>query len=181
MPPVRTKIEEAYGKAIRYPADCEHLAAHIAEMTRESVGVTTLKRIFGFVSDVSSPRLATLDILARYAGYSDYDSMRVTLMGEGDSGFEESGDIRLIDLQQGDIVRFEYLPDRMVRVRYLGERKFEVEESVESRLMKGDLLLIRGFAQGQALTIDRVEREGRNLGRYIAGKTSGLTALEKEN
>lgn len=179
-PSVRAKIEEAYGKAVRYPADCEHLAANIAEITRESVGVTTLKRIFGFVNDVRSPRLATLDILARYAGYSDYDSMRVILLGEGDSGFEGNEDIRLSALQQGNIVRFEYLPDRMVRVRYLGDGKFEVEESVGSSLRRGDLLLIRGFAYGQPLTVDSVLREGRNLGRYIAGKTSGLTALEKE-
>lgn len=179
--PIREGIERAYGRRVAYPADCEHLAAMIEQQTGERIGVTTLKRIFGFVDDVKSPRLSTLDILARYAGFKDYDSMTQSLLGEGDSDFEENGDIRSSELQPGDRIRFEYLPDRCVRVRYLGEEKFVVEHSFGSRLKAGDLLKILGFAQGQPLKVQSVERNGKIIGRYTAGKVSGLTALVKES
>ena len=177
--PLREKIEETLGKPIRYPSDCDHLAAHIADITGETLGVTTLKRLFGFVADVKAPRLSTLDILAIYAGYKNYDVMRLTLLGESDSDFEMQGDLHTGDLRPGDRIRFEYLPDRMVTICYRGEGIFEVEESFGSQLIKGDLLSIRGFAKGLPLVVDNVNRQGKNLGRYTAGKVSGLTSVKK--
>ena len=177
--PLREKIEETLGKPIRYPSDCEHLAAHIADITGETVGVTTIKRLFGFIDDVKTPRLSTLDIISRYAGYENYDRMRLSLIGDGDSEFDRKGEIDIHLLKAGDKIRFEYVPDRIVRIRYVGEMTFEVEEAFGSSLKKGDILLIRGFALGEPLKIDNVERDGKSLGRYTAGKVAGLTGLEK--
>ena len=170
-------ISKRYGATIRYPSDCETLAMEIREVLNENIGVTTLKRLFGFVNDVRRPRLITLDILARYAGFKDYDHMVSFAIGEGDSEFEDHNDIKASDLKPGQKLYFEYRPDRKVTVEYLGNEEFRVIESLKGSLKPGDLLSISSFSTDLPLVVSTVSRDGVDLGRYIAGKISGLTAI----
>ena len=174
---IKIKLGETLGTPIIYPGDCERLTLDIRLRLNETIGVTTVKRLMGFASDVAEPRKSTLDLLARYAGYDCYDSMTRDLCPEGDSDFEEKADISSADLTPDDRVSFEYLPDRKVTLRYIGNSEFEVLESENGSLREGDVVTIAGFYLNHPLRISSVVREGRNLGAYTAGKVSGLTAL----
>ena len=177
---VKAEIERAYGEPLRYPADCHRLAMSIRDTLNETIGVTTLKRIFGFVFDVREPRLSTLDILARYCGFGDYEEMKREVAGAGDSGFEKTPDISASLLAPGATVGFGYLPDRKVRLRYLGDSEFEVLESENGSLKAGDVITVSCFVENSPLAVSRVMREGRDLGRYTAGKVSGISNLYLE-
>lgn len=72
---VRQKIEERFGRPIRYSKDCEALAASIGRACQERISPTTLKRLFGFAKTVDQPRLFTLDLLAQYIGYPNWQSL----------------------------------------------------------------------------------------------------------
>ena len=174
---IKIKIGEALGAPIIYPGDCERLALDIRLRLNETIGVTTIKRLFGFASDVLLPRTSTLDLLARYAGYDCYDSMTRALCPEGDSDFEEEADITSSDLTPGDQVNFEYLPDRKVCLKYLGGNNFKVILSENGSLREEDIVTVACFNLNHPLRISGVTRDGRNLGAYTAGKVSGLTAL----
>lgn len=174
---VKARLGETLGTPIRYPSDCERLSADINKHLNEIIGVTTLKRLFGFVNDVKTPRQVTLDILARYAGFDSYESMLMELGVSGDSEFEDDTSIAAANLMPGDKVTFTYLPDREVTMEYLGHLKFEVLESVRSSLEKGDIAEISSFCPGQPLRMDSVCRGEINLGRYVAGKVSGITSV----
>lgn len=177
-----TSIIEYLGKVlgtpVRYPSDCERLSLDIQSKLNEVIGVTTLKRLFGFVNDVKSPRSSTLDILARYAGYPSYEEMARTVCPKGDSAYEKAPDIDVTDLRVGTIIVFRYLPDRKVMVKYLGDLRFRVLESFGSSLHPEDIIVTSYFCWQQPLKIDLVQRGDRNLGRYVAGKVSGLTSIE---
>ena len=175
---IKAEIERVYGQPLKYPADCHCLALSIRDSINEAVGVTTLKRIFGFVSDVKEPRISTLDILARYCGFSDYEEMKRKVASEGDSDFEEEPDIVSARLQPGSLVKFAYLPDRKVTLRHVGGSKFMVIESENGSLGKGDMVTIPYFNKNMPLIVTEVERNGKSLGRYVAGKVSGLISLE---
>ena len=45
----------------------EHLAQRIYARTHKMIGVTTLKRLWGYVDCEQKPRTTTLDILAEYS------------------------------------------------------------------------------------------------------------------
>lgn len=177
---IKTEIERVYGHALKYPADCHRLALSVRESINETIGVTTLKRLFGFVSDVQEPRESTLDLLARYCGYSDYNAMLSVLAAGGDSDFEKADGILTADLATGSRVSFEYMPDRLVRVIYLGNSRFEVIESRNGSLKPGDIITTAAFCLGFPLVVSNVERQGESLGRYVAGKESGLTSVHFE-
>lgn len=177
---VKAEIERAYGQPLKYPADCNRLALSIREKLNETIGATTLKRILGFVSDVKEPRLSTLDILAQYCGFNDYEEMKRRVAGSGDSDFEKEPDIKVSDLIPGSVVGFEYLPDRKVKLRYLGDSEFEVVESENGSLRKGDIITVSSFLENSPLMVSRVLRGSSDLGRYTAGKVSGIFSLYLE-
>ena len=62
---IKQKIEERFGKAVRYPKDCEALALVISQDCNERVSASTVKRLYGFVSGVEQPRRFTLDLIAQ--------------------------------------------------------------------------------------------------------------------
>lgn len=177
---IKAEIERAYGEPIRYPADCHRLALSVRESLNETIGVTTLKRILGFVSDVKEPRQSTLDILAKYCGFDDYEDMKRNVAGRGDSDFEEKADIVSADLLPGQQVTFEYLPDRKVKLRYLGNSEFEVVISENGSLLEGDIISVASFINNSPLIVSKVMRGGADLGRYTAGKVSGIYNLYLE-
>lgn len=177
---IKAELERVYGQPLKYPADCNRLALSIRDSLNETIGVTTLKRILGFVSDVKEPRLSTLDILAKYCGFCDYDEMKRKIAGGGDSDFEKEPDINVSNISPGAILGFEYLPDRKVKLCYLGNSEFEVLKSENGSLREGDIISVSSFINGSPLIVNMVMRSGSDLGRYTAGKVSGISNLYLE-
>lgn len=66
-------IKAETGLSMRHNNDFLTLSSAIYRKTKERVSPTTLKRMWGYVSDQKSqPRNSTLDILARFLGYDDF-------------------------------------------------------------------------------------------------------------
>lgn len=72
---LKKRIEERLGSPLTYSADCERLATAIEEATGERLGVTTIKRMFGFAGEQVEPRGTTMDIIAQYLGYANMKDM----------------------------------------------------------------------------------------------------------
>ena len=71
---LRDKIEETIGRKMKTPKDFDFLSEQVFEKLHETVSSTTLKRIWGYLSEASIPRISTLDILSQYVGYTDWAS-----------------------------------------------------------------------------------------------------------
>ncbi|MDE7389051.1 MAG: hypothetical protein K2M97_07370 [Muribaculaceae bacterium] len=172
-------ILEKFDSPLQYPQQCEALAMAIQEATGQTLGTTTLKRMFGFVNGAACPRPSSLDIIARYLGYTDYNLLAKDLEKDADiSDFRAIESLDSADLEPGEHVRISYNPNRMLELSYLGDNRYEVVESQGSKLLKGDKLMIAGFYVGFELLISDVEREGCHLGAYQAAKQGGLTGVE---
>ena len=63
-------------KDFRLSGDCEYLALDIESVTGEHIGVNTLKRLLGFIDDEREPRPSTLDIIARYLDFENWDLLK---------------------------------------------------------------------------------------------------------
>lgn len=80
---LRDAIEK---KTRRYPAtpkDFDCLAADIYEQLHESVSASTLKRVWGYVDSDSTPRITTLNVLAKFIGYSNWHDFCNSMDDEG--------------------------------------------------------------------------------------------------
>lgn len=176
---VRQMILEKFDSPIIYPQQCEALAMAIREDTGQTLGTTTLKRMLGFVNARVSPRKSTLDIIAQYLGYPDYNLLIKDMSEDTDiSDFRPEESLDSADLEEGERILVTYHPNRVLVLSYLGDNKYVVKESRGSKLLKGDILMIAGFYVGFELLISDVEREGRHLGSYQAAKQGGLIRVE---
>lgn len=176
---IQQMIRERFNAPIQYPQQCEALALAIQESTGQTLGITTLKRMLGFVTGPASPRPSSLDIIAQYLGYPDYNLLAKDLGEDCEiSDFRTVESIDSIDLEPGEQVQITYHPNRLLVLSYLGDNLYLVNEARGSKLLKGDKLLIAGFYVGFELLITDVERAGKHLGSYQAAKQGGLTSVE---
>lgn len=174
------RIRLKSGLSMTRSGDFETLAREIHDKTRDSLGVNTLKRLFGFNSECVSPRLSTLDIIARYLDMPDYESLAKMLDEDACvSRFVEIEGVDVCRLSKGDRVRISYFPDRAFTLTYIGDSRFEVDEVSGSRnILPGDLLTIGQFAKGHRLVVSNVRRGNEDLGAYEAACEYGLKSVE---
>ena len=70
-PYIQKLIRERLGCALSRPSEFEALALDVETATGEHIGVNTLKRLFGLLSEVT-PTETTLNVVARYLGYGSW-------------------------------------------------------------------------------------------------------------
>lgn len=169
-------IAQTYGAPIETSTDFERLAITIEESLGQPVSVSTLKRLWGYVTLAPKPRLSTLDILSRFVGRRDYRHLCIEL--QQSSTFFTTDKIVASELETGTKVILGWQPDRLVKLVYLGQYRFAVIESVHSKLHEGDILEITSILFGHPLYIGRIERDGNCLQSYVAGRTNGIDRLE---
>ena len=168
-------LNQKCGREIRISGDCEYLALDIESVTGEHIGVNTLKRLLGFIDDEREPRTSTLDIIARYLGFENWQALQV-YDDKSNSSFDSTADeIRVADLEIGQHIQISYLPDRRLTIVYQGQGRFQVLSSENSKLLQSDMLLITHIVRGYPLLVSEVIRDGQSLGSFTAGKAQGIT------
>jgi len=176
-PVIRKLIEEQLGKEIRYSSDFDHLSFDIEKETNQRVGVNTLKRLFGQIEGIKEPRLYTLDTIARYISFKNWDEMLESLDKAGNSDFSTIEEIEINNLTKGNKIRFNYSPDREVLLEYIDKNQFKVLESLNGKLKVDDIIEVNHFVLNYPLMVNDVIRNGISLGKFTAGKVSGITKL----
>ena len=170
-------LKQKCGNELRQPSDCEILSLDIEGRTGVHIGATTLKRLIGFAQDERMPHASTLDVIARYLGFAHWEEL-TKIEDRGNSDFNSSDDeVRSADLQAGMLVEITYLPDRVVTLKYLGNNRYRVEQSLNSKLQTGDEVEILNFVLHHPLLVVQVWRNGESLGQFTAGRVSGLSSI----
>lgn len=173
-------VEEKYGKAINTTTDFEEFSFFLYKECDKKISASTLKRLWGYVNDEHTPRTATLDTLADYVGHHDFATFKKWLKTSVryNSSFFEAEQILSSKLDVGREVNIGWSPNRLVRLRYLGDNWYEVAKSQNSKLKAGDKFTSGCFILGQPLILPFVERKGAQTPPFVAGRNGGLTVLE---
>lgn len=187
---IREKIEMRFGP-VKTLTDCERLAEVISADVRDklraagqqlysyTISRNTLGRILGINDRPRIPQAKTMDVIARYL---DYESGREMLHDLGEtydvSDFETVGGIDVKTLEKGDMVHIAYDPRRDLVMTYLGDNRFVVNESVNSKLQPGDELGIDQFKLNFELLASDVTRDNEIIGDYRTAKCGGLKIAE---
>ncbi len=175
---IREMIKTQSGCELRVSSDCEKVALDIIQKTGQHLGVNTLKRLLGFLSDERTPRASTLDILARYLEYPDWETLN-RIDDSSNSSFNAiEGELRVEELLIGTHIELSYFPDRIVFLKYIGQHTFVVTNSKNSKLIEGDIVEIHHIIQHFPLLAVNVTRNGNKLGALTAGKVSGITSIK---
>lgn len=164
-------LEKQCGRKMMRSADCEFLALDIESVTREHIGVNTIKRLLGFINDERNARITTLDIIARYLGCETWEHLLELDREYSGSSFEQRRDEVIVRrLKPGRRIRIYYPPNREVTIEYQGDSRFFVVESKNSKLLPGDLLTINNIIERYPLLVNDVIRDGQSLGSFSTGQ-----------
>ena len=175
---LRREIETAVNRRLATPKDFDALREMIFSRLHILVSATTLKRIWGYLDDNVCTRRSTLDILARYVGYADFEAFENGAAAEGGELPSNPIMARRIDvdeqLQPGDLLRLTWQPGRVCDVEYRGERLFCVVASQNTRLCAGNTFKCSLMIEDEPLYIDSLIADGSAPVAYVCGKRSGI-------
>lgn len=177
---LKSRIEMRFGKSIRYSKDCEALAASISKHCGEKISATTLMRIFGLMKSSTKPRLYTLDLIAQYSGFENWDAAINDNQLSDNSYFDSIDKIVVGHLKHKQIINIQYFPDRILKLQYQGDMHFLVKEAQNSKLLPGDLVQILRIESLFPLVCENVIRNGNDLGKFIGGKDGGIQNISIE-
>lgn len=177
---LKMEVERIMGRRLVTPSDFMELMHRIDEAHAGHVGLTTIKRIWDYVSNSNMPRKDTLSVFARFAGYDGWDGFCEDLRrrsGE-ESGFLDGKHLSPSDISEGDAVEIGWPPNRYCLVRCTGSGCFKVEKSVNAKVLSGDTFRASLFCIGQPLYVSDLRRaDGSEWRSYVAGTRSGITSL----
>lgn len=156
--------------------DFDILCADIADKTNRTIGITTLKRLIGYISDSRKANPYTLNTIAIYLGYKSWEELCGSLRIDSDWNFDDPR-IFVEDLEIGTRLAIYYL-DRYIQLSvqlHNTKKVFSVEKVINSSLKTGDILYIDYLCIGEIIEAKQVIR-GTSLGNY---KTRGeLTRID---
>ena len=174
---LKQAVEKQFARRLATSADF----AALSEDLEESLSPSTLKRLWGYVGMEVEPRTSTLDVLSRYVGYRDWRAFRAGLLNSSfsSSAYFNSERIDSQELQPGDVFQIGWRPDRIVTLKYLGNQRFRVDASENSKLQVGDEFTVSSIVKGFTLIIPEIVRGGEVLSSYIAGREGGIIFIKK--
>ncbi len=170
-------VEEAMGAAQLARSDFDRLQGDIFNRLHIHISATTLKRLWGYVATDSAPRQRTLDTLALFIGYNNFRHFCQT-RHDGDG--EPSAPVlsRHIDVENDlvpdDTLTIFWNPGRVCSLKYLGDRRFLVTESQNTRLTAGATFQCSLIIEGEPLYISNLVLNNHEPVGYICGKKGGI-------
>lgn len=168
-------VEFHFGRSIHTTNDFEALAESIG-----GVGATTLKRLWGYINNPNKLRISTLDQLAVYAGFNHFQDFCSHI--ENPNTYSDFFTTKKIDsksLDIGDMMELGWSPSRYIVLKKIADNLFTVEDSINSKLDKGDVVEASCFMLGQPLYMPSVTRNGVLLNSFIAAKDHGVKIINK--
>lgn len=176
---LKSLVEQKYGRLLSTTTDFEEFSLCLDRHLQQSISPSTLKRIWGYVNDSHKTRKFTLDILARYIGYDNFDSFVKWLKTSTryNSSFFNANQVTSNELKCGQMLEIGWSPNRLLTLEYLGDSTYEVKASENSKLQPGDRFVTGCFIMRQPLLLPYIIRDGENTMPFIAGRNGGLNII----
>ena len=176
------KVSAKYGGRIITANDFSLLSEHLRDELGVVISASTLKRLWGYDAYESTPRVSTLDLLANYIGEDSFQSFCENIRKDPSyvSGFMTSRMLSSSDLEEGETVSIGWNPNRLVKLRYLGEDLYEVVSNSNSKLREGDRFHLISAIVGYPLYLSDIVRDGVQMPLYVAAFDDGLTLVMRD-
>lgn len=161
------------------PTEFNELSREIQKKTGRSLSLSSIKRIWGYVRYEGSPSVTTLNTLAQYNDFKDWESFVVACSGNGssDSGFMNDDVIDPGSLNVGDRILLGWGKGKMCEIECISPARFQVNESRNIKLAVGDTFILHTLCKGHPLYISEIERSGIRVPAYIGAKKGGIITI----
>ena len=155
---LKQEVETLVGRSVKTPKDFEFLSRQIEGYTNETISVSTLKRMWGYVASPCKPSKYNLNLLSRMIGYSDWEAFSGGNDVMSSSRFFVKSKLIADALQKGELVRLTWCPGRVLTIMYKGNDTFTCPQ----------------FVEDQPLYLSNLSHPGIPLCNYVAGQNGGI-------
>ena len=179
---LRALVEQAADHRINTSTDFAFLSGCIQGRLRQTISVSTLERICGYVEGYQSVRETTLSILAQFVGYPDWSTFVADYCEVPSAQSSHRVDAPLVmasDVEAGARMAIEWNPGRHCVLRHLGDGRWMVVESVKSKLAVGDTFRCSRFILNQPLYLEDFRHGNESPCLFVVGGRGGLTVAER--
>ena len=164
------EIKEKTGMKFDRAKDFAVLSEEIFDKTGRSIGITTLKRLFGTIEDERDAIGYTMNTIAIYLGYPSWKAYMGQDTFDSEWGYDdETFFVHL--LEPGDQLQVQYL-DRQVGFKVIDRsdgreirRVLRVDSTKNSSLLMGDIVYVYRLSVGSPIEAEKVVRDGV-IGNY---------------
>lgn len=162
-----------FGCVPKTPADFNLLSSDVYHRTGRTIGVSTLKRLWGYIRCDHGVTFSTLSLLARYAGYADWDAFCARVRPGGrplsDSDFVLPDAVSCADMSVGETLDVFWGTDKSCRLEKMAEPDlFRVAGSSGIKLREGDVGRLKSVCVGLPLVVHQCRRGPALLNTYVA-------------
>lgn len=165
------------------PSEFNDLIRLIKKKTGQEISLSSLKRLWGYVSYSSSPSPNILNILSRF---NDFDDWNDYLQRYGTLGLDETSNFLNDNMVEAEKLKTDtelmvsWDKDKSCRLKYLGDHIFLVEESSNIKLLPGDEFTMHSITIGLPFYAAEIKRGNEILTGYIGAKRTGIKSISME-
>ena len=158
------------------PSDFNALSLLILKKTQNTISVSSLKRLWGYVPYKSSPSPNTLNILARFNGYTDWE----TFAKNNSSVMSETSEFlygEILDpdsVEEGKTIEIIWGRNKRCLIRKSSGNRFRVIESENIKLMRDDTFRLEHICVGMPLCVHDIIRDSQTIPAYIGARKGGI-------
>ena len=175
------EAEAVFGHPVKTPSDFVSIADRIEAATREHISDSTIKRLWVPKLGYATVSAYTLDVIAKYCGYSHFEAFCTDLnirYGIESKIYPGTESVRSAELAPGDMVEIAWLPDRECVLEHLGDGKFIVRQAENAKIRPGDTFGCHIFVKGKPLYVDNLHQGDKVYAQYGMGLEHGLTKVK---
>lgn len=164
------------------PSEFNQVSFIIQKKTGQTISLSSMKRLWGYVNYNSTPSQNILNILARF---NDFDDWEDYLRRYGTEGIDESSHflnenmVESDSLTSGEEMLISWDKDKSCRLRYIGNHRFLVIESSNIKLMAGDEFMMHSVTVGLPFFAAEIRRGEEFITGYIGARASGVKSILK--
>lgn len=163
------------------PTEFNYLSQKIQQRTGQSISQSSIKRLWGYVEYTSFPSLTTLNILAQFNGFTDWNSFTNSLYpneSTDDSGFLVDSLANTDRLAHGERLALSWEGDKSCELECISDTRFRVIKSHNIKLLAGDILTLHTISIGHPIYVSDIVRGEEHIEGYIGAKKGGLKSFK---
>lgn len=174
---LREAVADRFARRLTTSKDFELLSEDIQASISDTLGASTLKRVWEYIEPHRQARVSTLDIMARYAGFKDFVDFSRCIQSAGQdgvSGYLGDDAMEGNQIGVGASIEVEWKPDRKVRLLCVAKGCFEVTANRNSKLEVGAYIKVAHLINGRPMMADVIIPDTNEAVVYEAGRDGGI-------
>ena len=169
-------VEKTINLKMRTPKDFDYLREQIYQKLSVLISQTTLKRIWGYITEDSTPRDSSLTVLAQFAGFPDYETFCAEITDDDPPSAPILGmRLPVEELSVGDRIIPRWDPLRVCVIESMGHSAFRVISSEKTRLQPDDTFSCSTIIEGEPMYLDNLVQGDHLPVGYVCGKKGGIS------